>query len=173
MARVGRELVSEFPQLNSGHEIRVVELQRDLARNSRTMLLLLMGAVCCLLLIGCSNVASLLLARGIARRREIGVRLALGGERLDVARQLLAESLLLAGCGAALGIAAAFWIGQAIPSIVPRDVLAIDRVPVDLTVLAFALGTSIATGLLFGTAPALQISRVPLAEGTCSSRRAR
>jgi putative ABC transport system permease protein len=163
MARVARDLTTEFPQLNRGHEARVVPLQGDLVRDSRALLLLLMGAVSCLLLIGCSNIASLLLARGLTRRREIGVRLALGGGRLGIARQLLAESLLLATCGAALGVAATFWIANAIPSIVPRQVLAIDRIPVDLTVLGFALGTAIATGLLFGIAPALQIRGVPLA----------
>jgi putative ABC transport system permease protein len=164
MTRVARDLTTEFPQLNRAHEARVMPLHGDLVRDSRALLLLLMGAVSCLLLIGCSNVAGLLLARGLSRQREIGVRLALGGSRLGVARQLLAESLLLAACGAVLGVATTFWIAQAIPSLVPRAVLAVDRIPVDVTVLAFAIGTSIATGLLFGLAPALQTTRVSLAD---------
>jgi putative ABC transport system permease protein len=162
MMRVSRDLTTEFPQLNHGHEVRVVPLQGDLVRDSRALLLLLMGAVSCLLLIGCSNIASLLLARGLARQREIGVRLALGATRVGVARQLLTESVLLALAGGALGTAATFWVAGTIPSIVPRNVLMTERIPVDLTVLAFSLGTSMATGLLFGIAPALQIRRVSL-----------
>jgi putative ABC transport system permease protein len=162
MSRVAADLTREFPQLNHGHETRVVPLQGDLVRDSRASLMLLFGSVCCLLLIGCTNVASLLLARGLARHREIAVRLALGGGRLGVARQLLTESLLLALSGAALGVGGTFWIARALPSIVPRDVLAIERIPVDLTVLGFALAASISTGLLFGIAPVLQIRRVAL-----------
>jgi len=93
----------------------------------------------------------------------MSVRLALGATRLGVARQLLAESLLLALCGGAIGIGATYWIAGAVPSLVPRDVLLIDRIAVDTTVLAFALATAVATGLLFGIAPALQIRRFNLA----------
>jgi predicted permease len=163
MERVAGNLRAEFPALNFGHDARVVPLQRELARSARGSLMFLLGAVLCLLLIGCSNIAGLLVARGLTRQQEIGVRLALGSSRLGVARQLLAESLLLAFCGAVIGIALANWITEAIPRFVPRDILLLDRVPVDTTVLAFALLTSVATGLLFGIAPALQIRRVNLA----------
>jgi putative ABC transport system permease protein len=162
MDRVARDLRKQFPELNYGHETRVQPLQGDLVRESRASLMLLLGAVSCLLLIGCSNVAGLLLARGLTRHQEIGVRLAIGGTRLDIARQLMAESLLLAICGAALGVAATFWIAGTIPSLVPRNVLALDHVTVDTNVLLFALTMSVATGMLFGIAPALQIRHVNL-----------
>jgi predicted permease len=169
--RVAHNLRAEFPQLNYGHSARVVPLQRELARTSRASLMFLFGAVLCLLLIGCSNIAGLLLARGLTRQRELGVRLALGSTRLGVARQLLVESVLLAFCGAVIGIAAANWIADAIPRVVPRGVLLLDRVTVDTTVLAFALMTSVATGLLFGMAPALQVRRVNLAAAMQQSAR--
>ena len=163
MERIAHNLRTAFPDLNYGHGARVVPLQRELARTSRPSLMFLFGAVLCLLLIGCSNIAGLLLARGLTRQRELGVRLALGSTRLGVARQLLAEGVLLAFCGAVIGIAVANWIADAIPRVVPRGVLLLDRVTVDTTVLAFALMTSVATGLLFGMAPALQVRRVNLA----------
>jgi putative ABC transport system permease protein len=133
MERVAGNLRAEFPALNFGHDARVVPLQRELARSARGSLMFLFGAVLCLLLIGCSNIAGLLVARGLTRQQEIGVRLALGSSRLGVARQLLAESLLLAFCGAVIGIALANWITEAIPRFVPRDILLLDRVPVDTT----------------------------------------
>jgi putative ABC transport system permease protein len=160
MSRVAGDLRKQFPDLNRGHEARVLPLQGDLMRDARASLLLLLGAVSCLLLIGCSNVAGLLLARGLARHHEIGVRLAIGGTRLDVARQLLTESVILSACGAILGVTLTYWFTQTIPSLVPRDVLAIERVPVDQAVLAFALVTSIGTGLLFGLAPSLQVRHI-------------
>jgi len=163
MDRVAHNLRAEFPQLNYGHAARVVPLQRELARTSRGSLMFLFGAVLCLLLIGCSNIAGLLLARGLTRQRELGVRLALGSTRLGIARQLLVESVLLAFCGAVIGIALTNWIAEAIPRLVPRGILLLDRVAVDATVLGFALVTSIATGLLFGIAPVLQVRRVNLA----------
>jgi len=163
MERVARNLREEFPQLNYGHSARVVPLQHELARTARASLMFLFGAVLCLLLIGCSNIAGLLLARGLTRQRELGVRLALGSTRLGIARQLLVESVLLAFCGAVIGIAAANWIADTIPRVVPSGVLLLDRVTVDTTVLGFTLVTSVATGLLFGIAPALQIRHVNLA----------
>jgi putative ABC transport system permease protein len=165
MSRVARDLRTQFPELNAGHDARVVALQRDLANDSRASLIVLLGAVLCLLMIGCSNIAGLLLARGLARQQEIRVRLALGSTRLGLARQLLAESVLLALCGAAFGILLTYWIVAAIPTWIPRDVMVFDRVVVDKTVLLFALGVSVATGLLFGIAPALQTRRINLASG--------
>jgi putative ABC transport system permease protein len=164
MQRVATGLAAQFPDLNRQHEIRVLPLHGDLVRDTRASLLLLSGAVACLLLIGASNVAGLLLARGLARRHEIGVRLAIGGTRLDVVRQLLFESLFLAALGAALGTAATVWFAQALPSLLSRDVLALDRVDVDPIVLGFALAVSVGTGLLFGLAPALQARNVDVAD---------
>jgi putative ABC transport system permease protein len=172
MDRVARDLRTEFPQLNAGHEIRVVPLQRDLARDSRASLILLFGAVLCLLLIGCSNVAGLLVARGLARQQEIRVRLALGSTPLGLARQLLAESFMLSLLGGAFGILLTYWIVGVIPTFIPRDVLILDRIAVDRTVLVFALVMSVATGILFGIAPAIHTRRVNLAAGLQQSGRA-
>jgi putative ABC transport system permease protein len=171
MRRVAGELTRQFPDLNRGHEVRVTPLQQDLVRDARGTLLLLFGAVSCLVVIGCSNVAGLLLARGLARRHEIGVRLALGASRLGVARQLLAESLILSVSGAALGVLVTYRVTHAIPSLaaglvptlIPRTALAPDGVLVDTAVLGFALGAAIVTGILFGLAPAIQVRGVDLA----------
>ena len=163
MNRVARALTTQFPDLNHNHEARVLPLQGDLVRDSRASLIMLLGAVGCLLLIGSSNVAGLLLARGLTRQHDIGVRLAIGGTRLDVLRQLLVESVLLAGLGAVLGIIATFWFARTLPSLLSRDVLVLDRVEIDPTVLTFALFVSLSTGLLFGLAPALQAWKVDVA----------
>jgi putative ABC transport system permease protein len=165
MLRVTADLTKQLPDLNYDQSARVVPLQQDLARNMRASLLFLLGAVLCLLLIGCSNIASLLLARGLSRQQEISVRLALGSTRLGIARQLLAESILLSLTGTALGLLGTYWIVGTVPALVPRDLLQLDSIAVDRTVLTFALLTSVVTGLLFGIAPALHIRRVNVATG--------
>lgn len=164
MSRVAAELRAELPELNRGHDVRVVPLHDDLVRNSRDSLLLVFGAVSCLLLIGCANVAGLLVARGIARRREISLRLALGASVSRVARQLLAESVLLSLAGGLLGVAAAYGFTRVLPALVPIDVMRLESVPVDVTVLAVSLTLSVVTGLVFGIAPVLQLRRVNLSE---------
>jgi len=164
MSRIAHELTSEFGDLNRGHEASVVSLQPDLVRTSRTSVLLVFGASACLLLIGCANVAGLLAARGLSRRREISLRLALGASTTTVARQLIIEALMLAAAGGALGILGVSWAVRALPRIVPHDLLPLDRVPLDTTVLLVALAASIGTGLLFGVAPAMQARRVSTAE---------
>jgi len=163
MARVAESLRADLPELNRGHETTVVGLQKDLAAGVRPSLLLLFGAVACLLFIGCSNVAGLLLARNLARSREIGVRLALGAGRLGIARQMLAESVLLASAGAGLGVAGAVILVGALPRIVPREILPLDRVSIDASVLIFALAATLLTGVLFGLAPVFQTLRFDLA----------
>jgi predicted permease len=104
----------------------------------------------------------LLLARGLARSREIGVRLALGAGRLGIARQQLIEGMVLAAVGASLGIAGTAALASVVPRLVPRDVLPIDRVSVDGTVLLFTLLATLVTGVLFGFAPILQVRRIDL-----------
>jgi predicted permease len=162
MTRVAEELTLELPELNRGHGARVVELQGDLVRDARPALLLLLGGVTCLVLIGCSNVAGLLLARGLERRQDIGVRLAIGASRLDIARQLLAEGGLLAIAGSALGLATSYWVTRLIPSMVPHDVLALDDLRIDTTVLLFALTMTMVTALLCGVAPIVQFRRLDI-----------
>ena len=160
MQRVAANLRTQFPDLNRGHEAFVVPLQGDLMRDAHASLWLLLGAVFSLLLIGCSNIAGLLLARGFTRHHELSVRLAIGGTRLDIARQLLTESLILSASGGILGVAVTYWFTQTIPALIPSEVLALDRVAVDRVVLTFALAMALGTGLLFGLAPSLQVRHI-------------
>ena len=162
MARIARELSTELPDLNRGHDARVVALHDDLARGARPPLLLLLGAVSCLVLIGCSNVAGLLVANALGRGQEIAGRLALGASRFDVARQLMSESALLSVASAVLGLAGTHWLTRAMPALIPRELLALDVVPIDPTVLAFAVGAAVGTALLFGLAPVIQLRQVTL-----------
>ena len=130
-----------------------------LRQRTRSPLIALLAMVSLLLLIACANVAGLLVARGTARQREIAVRLSIGASRMRVARQLLAESLLLALVGGALGLLVARWGADGLLSLLTATDSAV-AVPMDLRVLTFALATSLFTGLLFGLLPAWRASGV-------------
>ena len=144
----------DSPQVDA----RVIPLQEDLVGGYRRALLALTAAVALVLLIACSNVAGLLLARGVARRRELALRAALGAGRGRVVRQLLTESVVLGVGGGLVGLAAATGVLRAVPAIVPGYVARLHEVGVDGTVLAFTLGLSVLVGLAFGAAPAFQWS---------------
>ena len=131
----------------------------------RPALLMLMGCVALVLLIACSNVANLLLARGSARRREMALRTALGASPLRVVRQVLTESLLLASIGGALGVALAFLVLRGMLAMHPPSVPRIEEVSVDGHVLAYSLLISLAVGILFGMAPAIEAARVDVNDG--------
>ena len=143
--------------------VRVVPLLEELVGAYRPALLALTAATVLLLLIACTNVAGLLLARGVARQRSLAICAALGAGRRRIVRQLLAESVLLGVGGGVLGLATAAIVLRAAPALVPGDVARLDEVGVDGAALAFTLGLSVAAGLLFGAAPALQGSRPALA----------
>ncbi|MPZ16588.1 MAG: FtsX-like permease family protein [Luteitalea sp.] len=135
-----------------------------LRREVSSALRILMAIVGTVLLIACANIAGLLLMRGAARRREIGTRLSLGAPRGRVVRQLLTESLLLAGLGGSVGIVLAFALRGLLPHLLNwqgRETIAIDMAP-DVGMLAFALATCLVTGLVCGLAPALRATRVDL-----------
>ena len=164
LSAIASSLERELPEFNKGHEVNVLPLQQYLVRDARASLLLLLGAVGCLLLIGCSNVAGLLLARGVVRRREVALELALGATRMRVAGQLLVESLFMSLAGGIVGFGLAVGFTRLVPALVPPAVLGIDAIAIDGVVVAFAVGVSMLTGLLFGIAPALQLRGFGLAD---------
>jgi putative ABC transport system permease protein len=149
-----------------GETFTAVSLQESLVGNSGRTLWVLLGAVAFVLLIACANVASLLLVRAARRRREIAIRSALGAGRWRIVQQLLAEALLLAAVGGALGIIAGFAAMRALLAIntagLPRLGDAGSWLGMDWRVVTFAVTLSLATGLLFGLTPALASTRVDL-----------
>ena len=144
-------------------ETRVIRLQEEMTAEYRPALLALSGATALVLLIGCFNVAGLLLARGVSRQRALAVCAALGASRGRLLRQLLTESVILGLGGGALGLGVAAAVLGAVPALIPGDVARLDGVSVGGEVLAFTLGVSTLVGLAFGAVPAFQWSRVQLA----------
>jgi len=153
----------EFPESNTGWDTTEIRLQEALVGDVRPAMLTLTAAVAFVLLIACVNLANLLLSRAVARRREIGIRASLGAGRARLVRQLLTESLLLAGLGAIAGLAIA-WVGMRFllrlgPDILPRA----DEIGLDGTVVAFTAAVAAITGILFGLVPARHMARTDLA----------
>jgi putative ABC transport system permease protein len=149
---------------DAGYGVTVIPLRDELYGSMRRGLLVLLSAVAFVLLIACANVASLLLARTAERRREIAVRLSLGAGRLRLVRQLLFESITLSTTGGLLGLALAFWGVNALPALMPGSLPYLETIPLDFRVLGFALAVSLATGVIFGLAPALEGSGLALSE---------
>ena len=134
-------------------------LRHAVTGQSRFLLLVLLAAVGMLLLVGCANVANLLLARADARQREFALRAALGADRRQIVRQLMVESLLLGLAGGLLGVLFALWGTDLLVAGLPVSIPRPEAVRVDLAVLAFALGLSVLTAFAFGLAPALRVAR--------------
>jgi putative ABC transport system permease protein len=151
---IAAQLEQEYPNSNTGWSLRLVSLREILVGGSRTMLFILFGAVGLVLLIACANVANLLLVRAAARQKEIALRAALGASRLRIIRQMITESLLLAILGGALGALLAIAGVKVLVSFSEDSIPRTANVKIDATVLAFTLLISLATGLLFGLAPA-------------------
>jgi predicted permease len=147
------------PPMLQGSTAVVRPLDVAVTGGSRRALLIFMGSVLLVLLIACSNVASLILARATGRAQEMSVRAALGASRSRLIRQLLAESLCLSGTGGLLGVLVAFFAVRFLIFINPGNIPRLEELSIDWRVLLFTIGVSLATGLLFGLFPALTVSR--------------
>jgi predicted permease len=159
------DLQSRFPILKGAKAIwRTQPMQSDIVRDVRPAILALMGAVVFVLLIACANVANLLLVRAAARDRELAVRAALGGSRNTLIRQMLAESVVLAVFGAALGLLFAEFGIALLLRIAPATLPRVNDVSIDPSVLAFTLAASLASAIVFGILPALRASSPNLAQ---------
>jgi predicted permease len=154
---VQQRLNKQYPENRPRGAALSTEADR-IVGDMRPVLLILLGAVGFVLLIACANVASLLLARATVRQKEFTVRLALGAGRSAIARQLLVESLLLSLFGGAFGLFLAHWTTRALVSLIPGGLVRTSEVQLDLRVLAFNFLVALATGVLFGLAPAIQAS---------------
>jgi putative ABC transport system permease protein len=152
-----RRIEEQFPYMR-GYGANAVPLERQLVGGVRVALLVLAGAVAFVLLIACTNVAGLFLARAEAREREIAVRSALGAGRGRLIRQLLTESLVLALGAGVIGLVFAYWATGALLSLAPRDLPRLDEIRMNSGVLWFTIGVTLASGLLFGLAPAFRLS---------------
>ncbi|MGE0128690.1 MAG: ADOP family duplicated permease [Blastocatellales bacterium] len=161
---IASNLAAQYPEANRDRGVTVAPLLDSLVSNVRSTLWLLLGAVGCVLLIACFNVANLLLERAILRRREISLRLALGASRWRLTRQLLTESVMLAALGGLVGLLFARWGQALLVAFSPEGIARINEARLDLRVLAFTLLVSLFTGVLFGLAPALAASGVSLGE---------
>jgi len=166
VAAIARQLERTYRQTNDQMGAAVYLLSQSpfsLKRSMQSALAVLMAAVAIVLLIACANIANLLLARAASRRKEIAVRLALGSTRWRMLGQMLTESFVLASCGAAVGLTLAFWTARSLPAFLPPYGIQVsfDTRP-DVVVLAFTLGLTVITTVLFGLAPALQASKPDL-----------
>ena len=173
MEAISEQLESEGRKFKD-RGVNLVRLDREMVSESRQGLLIVFGAVACVLLIACANLAGLLLAHTLEREKEIGIRMALGATRGRILRQLLTECLLLSAIGGAAGLVLSTWLARAIVAMQPADIPRLDSVSTDTSVLLFGFGLSLLTGILFGLLPALQFSRASVV-GTLkkSSRQAR
>jgi predicted permease len=164
MDGVARNLAAAYPEADKDVGITLVPMKEDIVGNVQPFLLVLLAAVGFLLLIACANVANLLLARSMARSYEFAIRAALGASRARVIRQLLTESVLLAGFGGALGLLIAFLGTKAVLATLPGALPRSNEVSLDVRVLLFTLALSLFAGIVFGLAPALKSSRTDLQE---------
>jgi putative ABC transport system permease protein len=161
---IAARLEQEHPTHNTGRGVRLVPLAEDTVGGLRPTLLTLFGAVAFVLLIACANVGNLLLARSAVRQKEIAIRSALGAARVRLVRQLLTESVLLAITGGGMGLLLALWGTSLVESLGSRVNPMLASVDLDLRVLGFTIGLSLLTGVVFGLAPALRISKPDLNE---------
>ena len=158
VANLQNEFPKEYPQ-EAGWSVRVLSAHQQLVGNVQTILYVVLAAVGLVLLIGCVNLANLMLARSSGRRREMAIRLALGASRRRLIVQLLTESLLLSFIGGALALVVLATILRGFVQFIPADIPRLNEIGINLGVLGFVFLISTLTGLLFGLVPALQASR--------------
>ena len=161
MSAIAKRLETELED-NRENGVRLASLTQTFVGQYRSRLLILLGAVGFVLLIACVNVANLLLARGATRGKEIAIRAALGAGRGRVLRQLLTESVVLAGVGGIIGLGLAFWSVRLLKAAAPSEVPRLDQAGLDLPTLAFALGATLVSSIVFGIVPALRTARPDL-----------
>jgi predicted permease len=159
---IAARLAQDFPGTNEATGITAIPVLEAVVGEVRPVLLLLLGAVGLVLVIACANVGNLLIVRATARRRELAVRSALGARPRHLAGYLLAESLVLAGLGGALGLVLAVWGVDLLRALGPEDMPRLTDIGIDWRVLGFTLAVVVATGLIFGLAPVLQVLRPSL-----------
>jgi putative ABC transport system permease protein len=162
---IAARLHQNDPGVDAGFGVQIQTYQDVITAGVKTPLLLLMGSVGFVLLIACSNVANLLLARGTARRLEMSIRTAVGAQRSRVVRQLLTESLLLALLGGGLGLALSMAALRTLVALKPLSIPHVETITINAAVLGFTLVVCLVVGILFGIAPALSTSRVDVSNG--------
>ena len=161
MDAIQRSLAARYPEDDQNEiGVRVVPELQDLVSDVKRPLHILFGAVCCLLLIVCANVAGLLLTRTSQRRGELAIRAALGATRFQIIRQLLVESLLLSLGGGVLGLALTLGLLYLAPRVLPANLPRVSQVALNGEVMVFAMGISLLTGLMFGVLPAWRASKL-------------
>jgi predicted permease len=171
METISGRLARQYPDTNTGWSIRVVPLHEQVVGRVRPALIVLLGAVGCVLLIACANVANLLLARAAARRGEFAIRAALGASRAQLVRQLLTESVVLSALGGVFGLLLAAWGVPVLTSISAASIPRVEEIGINARVLGFTAIVSLITGLAFGLAPALRSSSRQLTDALREGRR--
>jgi predicted permease len=159
-----RQLVQAYPKVNGGWSAHAIPLHDLAVAPVRSAMLLLLGSVGVVLLIACVNVANLMLARGVARQRELALRSALGAKRSRLLQQVLVESLVLSSIGAGAGLVFARWVTPILVRWAPRDTPRLAEVTTDWTVVLFTMAIAVACGLIVGMMPGLGASRVSVRE---------
>ncbi|HUF51398.1 MAG TPA: ABC transporter permease, partial [Longimicrobiales bacterium] len=159
MTAIAGALAAEYPQFMTGYGVNVVPLHADLTADVRPLFVVLLGAVAAVLLTACVNLTNLLLARGVARGREVAIRAALGAGRARIARQLLTESVLLAALGGAASLLLAPLLLRVLVAAAPPEIPLLERAAIDLRMLLFAGALAAGCALLFGFAPTARMLR--------------
>lgn len=161
---LSRRLEERYPVLNYDKRFYLTTLEQDVVGDVRTALWVLLGAVGIVLLIACTNVANLLLARASSRSHEVAMRSALGASRGHIALQLLLEALVLASLAGVVGLLLASWTVSLLLSMAPATLPRLDQVTIDGSVLLYTLVTVVVVTVLFGLIPSLWLARVPVSE---------